>query len=766
MVGTFALQLRTPETRTVRESASASALNYSPGAAQTSDSTARVSASPDARSVASKGALFTYAQPANAAALTAALPAPTREMHYVRTNTALAEGKSSPFWQPPGEGRVVLPLPDGRNLTVVIDDSKMLGVDRFTSVGRVEGRAESRAVFAYNEGYLHATVEDAVLGSFVVRTATEEFSQFYQVDPAMVAPCGGERFPDLSADTSESALVTTPPTGAAAPNNPQRPEVHVMMVYTPAVLTSMSGTARTSALQSAFDQAIARVNAALDASLVTARLKLVKIWETQYDETASAGNAVQNDALTALQATSDGKMDDIHAVRTQVGADLVCLALNRADTASSGLGYILQDAYDSTEARWAFSVVQYGNIAGTRVVPHELGHNLGCAHDRGNTTNGGAFSYSYGYRFQGANGQWYRDIMGYPYANSSSDPAVRGPFATDLLYYSNPDVIAPAPVNARVGIAVGQPGEANAALTIEQTAFAVANYRLQTQTVANAGSLINVSTRAFVGTGDQVLIGGFVVQGTEAKRMLIRAAGPSLRTFGVTDVLENPALSIVPLGGTQLAANDNWNDDAPDGAAVAAQVGAFTFQPGSRDAAVVRTLAPGLYTAIVEGVGNTTGSALVEAYEVSQGANRIVNLSTRGYVDGNGKEMFGGLVISGPPGSTKRVLIRVLGPTLGRAPFNMTGVLNDPAMTLYSANSSVLIENDDWASQSTARDDFRPIVQSYDEQQISATGFAPSNRREPCILVDLPPGAYTVIVKPFENAQGGVAIIEAYEINP
>lgn len=736
----------------------------------------------DAFTAVPPNALFSFAQPANSdlSGLDAALPAPARRISYVRLDAGLITGKRSPFWQKPGAGRVVLPLPDGGALDIVIDESEMLGADRWTSTGHLADRPQSRAVFAWNRGFLHASISDVELGSFALRAATAELAQFYQVDPALVAPCGGERrvsiekasLPaDARARAGGVATEAAPGATTAAVENPQRVEVHVMMAYTPAVLPTLAGAARTDALQSAFDAEIAKVNSAFAASQITARVRLVKIAETAYNEDASLPTAVQNDALTALASLTDGKLDELHALRDQVGADLVCLALNRADALSSGLGFVLDSPGDNDNQRYGFSVVQYGNLAGTTVVPHELGHNFGCAHDRPHTLGVGAYPYSYGYRFFGSDGREYHDIMAYP-------PG------TPLAYFSNPAIAAPAPAPAGSpgGVAAGQPGESNTALTIEQDAFEVASYRLQTQAAPNAGTLVQVATRAFVGAGNQVLIGGFVIDGAAPKAMLLRGVGPALRAFGLADALAAPILELYA-GATLVASNAGWTTSANAAALVgaAAQTGAFALSAGSADSALLLTLAPGAYTAVVRGGAGATGTALIEAYELAGAASRFISLSTRGYADNADKPMIGSFYVSAAAGTTKRLLLRVLGPSLERAPFNLTGTLYDPFMELRNAAGELLMTNDDWSSGTTAGaasavNDLSPLVKFYNEQQIAATGLAPGNRREPCLLLDLPPGGYTVIVKPFElrdpdparaqPAVPGVGIIEVYEINP
>jgi hypothetical protein len=269
--------------------------------------------------------------------------------------------------------------------------------------------------------------------------------------------------------------------------------------------------------------------------------------------------------------------------------------------------------------------------------------------------------------------------------------------------------------------------------------------------------------------------------------MLVRAAGPALRDFGVGDALLDPVLRVYA-NGVVAAENDNWTQPVgPGNPAMASEIGgaasrasAFAFQAGSADAAVLVTLSPGAYTAVVEGALGATGQALVEAYEVDRTSTRIANLATRGFAGRDGRELVGGFVVDGIAGSTKRILIRVLGPSLARPPFNLGSTLDDPEMEIRNATGDLLIRSDDWSNGAVGgpgvENDFRPLVELYGEKQIAATGLAPANRREPCVLADLPPGSYTVTVRPYEfrssipsldqPAAPGVGVVEVYEISP
>lgn len=282
-------------------------------------------------------------------------------------------------------------------------------------------------------------------------------------------------------------------------------------------------------------------------------------------------------------------------------------------------------------------------------------------------------------------------------------------------------------------------------------------------------TLANISTRGVVGTGSDVLIAGLSIGGTTPKTVFVRAAGPALADFGVSGALGDPTLSIFSSNNpnTAIATNDNWESgNAATISATAARLGAFAFKPGSRDAALVATLPPGGYTAIVSGVGNTTGIALVEAYDADPDAatsrtRKLVNIATRGRVDSGDNVLIAGLVVSGP--SPRTYLIRAIGPTLLRPPFNITGALIDPFLQIYQGDR-LLRENDDWDSPEASRPALRAA-----SAQVGA--FAMLEDRivsirsglDSAMLVTLPPGSYTAKVSGFEGATG-VALIEIYEM--
>jgi hypothetical protein len=269
-------------------------------------------------------------------------------------------------------------------------------------------------------------------------------------------------------------------------------------------------------------------------------------------------------------------------------------------------------------------------------------------------------------------------------------------------------------------------------------------------TTKRTDRLINLSSRAKVGTGESVLITGFVVGGPESKRVLVRAVGPALSAFGLASTLPNPAIKIYQ-GSNLIAQNDDWNkDDAAD----IARLGAFAFTVGSKDAALLTTLAPGAYTAqIADPSGTGTGVALAEIYDASINPNadyqRLVNISSRGRVTPDDGVLIGGFVVTG--NSPKTLLIRGIGPAL--TSFGIAGALADPALTIYQ-DGKAIATNEGWANSAAIT-----------TAAIQTGAFTlPSGSKDAAVVITLNPGAYTAQIKSAKNASSGVALIEIYEV--
>ena len=257
---------------------------------------------------------------------------------------------------------------------------------------------------------------------------------------------------------------------------------------------------------------------------------------------------------------------------------------------------------------------------------------------------------------------------------------------------------------------------------------------------------LNISTRMRVLTGENVLIGGFIITGSESKRVILRAIAPSLSGV-LPGTLENPTLDLRNGAGEPIAFNDNWKDTQ------AAEIQSTGIPPGDdRESAIVQTLAPAAYTAILRGAGDTTGIAVIEVYDLGDsGVSRLANISTRGFVDTGDNVMIGGFIVGGGLGAgaagSERVLLRAIGPSLSA--FGIEGALANPTLELYNSNGVVLASNDNWKdSQQT---------------EIEASGLQPTNDLESVLLRTIPAGAYTAIVRGSEGSTG-VAVVEAYNL--
>ena len=273
--------------------------------------------------------------------------------------------------------------------------------------------------------------------------------------------------------------------------------------------------------------------------------------------------------------------------------------------------------------------------------------------------------------------------------------------------------------------------------------------------------LTNISTRALVETGENVVIGGFIVQGDEAKRVIIRALGPELTQHGVAGALHNPYLELYNGTGALIASNDNWVSTIIGGIITQNQVRDIMnsgYAPSNGlEAAIIADLPPGNYTAIVRGVNDTTGVGLVEVYDLNFGGSfsRLLNISSRSVVLDGDNVMIGGFIVQGS--GPKRVIVRAIGPELTR--YGVQNVLPDPKLELHDGSGALIASNDNW--QTTV---IGGIITKDQVMDIQGSGHAPTQPSESAIIADLPPGRYTAIVRG-KNISVGVALVEVYDLD-
>ncbi len=271
-------------------------------------------------------------------------------------------------------------------------------------------------------------------------------------------------------------------------------------------------------------------------------------------------------------------------------------------------------------------------------------------------------------------------------------------------------------------------------------------------------NMANLSTRAFAGSGSKALTVGFVIKGDSPQRILLRAVGPTLgeAPFNLPGVHPNPTLSLQTPSGTLIQSNDDWAatnlTSAGEIASVSAAAGAFALAEDSRDAVIIATLEPGVYTAVVSGQTGEEGLVIVEAYDVDQsgGNSRLVNLSTRGYVGVDLNVMVAGLVVAGP--GPRTYLLRAVGDTLGD--FGITDFLDDTELTLFRGAEKVRYV-DDW-------DDPAQHPPMLREAMSQLGAFPLTDRQESAIKITLFPGQYTLRISGWGGTEG-VALVEAYE---
>ncbi len=261
-----------------------------------------------------------------------------------------------------------------------------------------------------------------------------------------------------------------------------------------------------------------------------------------------------------------------------------------------------------------------------------------------------------------------------------------------------------------------------------------------------------------VQTGDNVGIGGFIITGTTPKEVIIRAIGPTLAAADIVNVLADPVLELHGPGAFVTITNNNWRDTQE-------QEIQDTGIPPTNDleSAIVATLDPGAYTAIVRGNGNTSGVALVEVYDLNQGVDsKLANLATRAFVSTGDNIVIAGFLLSGggPNGingiggpNDDRVIVRGIGPSLAPAILPVSAVLANPTLELRDNNGTLILANNDWQDNAAQA------------AEIIAAGLAPTNDLESAIAATLPPGLYTALLAGLNNGTG-IGVVEIYDRGP
>ena len=258
-----------------------------------------------------------------------------------------------------------------------------------------------------------------------------------------------------------------------------------------------------------------------------------------------------------------------------------------------------------------------------------------------------------------------------------------------------------------------------------------------------AGQALNISTRLGVQTGENILVGGFIIAGTEQKKVLIRGIGPSLNNFGITDALPNPYLELHHESDT-IAGNADWRD-VQEGEILATGLA----PTADAEAAILMNLEPGAYTALLYDRSANTGIGLIEVYDLDSGAvSSLANISTRGLVEAGDNVMIGGFIVGGGEGLPNEVIVRAIGPTLGD--FGVDNPLQDPELELRDRDGTLVASNDNWKDTQ--------------EAALEATGLAPAKDSEAAILQTLTAGLYTAIVQGVDQTTG-VALVEVFVLN-
>ncbi|HYJ05518.1 MAG TPA: choice-of-anchor Q domain-containing protein [Chthoniobacterales bacterium] len=265
------------------------------------------------------------------------------------------------------------------------------------------------------------------------------------------------------------------------------------------------------------------------------------------------------------------------------------------------------------------------------------------------------------------------------------------------------------------------------------------------------GLVGNVATRLPVGAGDNALIQGFIVQGPvgSTKKIMVRALGPFLTRFGITDALPNPTLEIRNGNNIVVATNNDWKTTQIGGIITGDQSGEINSSglapSDDLESAIIANLLPGNYTAVVRGVGDTTGTGIVDAYDMSPGSPaRLANIATRGFIQPGDKLMIAGFIIQN---GSVRAAVRAIGPSLIQ--FGITNALPDTTLQIRDVNGAILLENDNWKTDPAQK------------QELENNGLQPGHDLEAALIMTIPPGQYTAQERG-KDQDSGIGVVEVY----
>ncbi|HEX4640475.1 MAG TPA: hypothetical protein VH252_03765 [Chthoniobacterales bacterium] len=324
-------------------------------------------------------------------------------------------------------------------------------------------------------------------------------------------------------------------------------------------------------------------------------------------------------------------------------------------------------------------------------------------------------------------------------SGSVNDPS--GHASINWKVYSGPAGVSFSnATQAATSVTINAPGTYTLMLSADDGVHGVA-YDAIVVRVTGHNALANLATRVQVGAANNVAIAGFIITGNSSKQVVVRGLGPSLASAGVQGALSDPILELHDSSGNLLMSNNDWQQSQ------AQELRDVNLAPSNDlESALLATLAPGTFTAIVRGNGNATGIGLVEVYDLQPSAtSKLANLSTRGFVGTGQDVMIGGAIVTGPDNA--RVLFRALGPSLAGA--GIQNAITDPQLDLFDGNGVKVSSNNDWKGSQQA--------------VITNSGLAPGNDLESAILTDLAPGNYTAVVSGVTGATG-VALVEAYHL--